>query len=131
MRRLATCWVTGVAGLVAASGGVAALAQGVAPAAMDLAATASLMDEGARVFRNNCVACHGADGNGVNAPALAGDARLASIRVIATQIIFGGADMPAFDGLTDRQVAAVATYIRRSWGNTFDPVGEEAIANYR
>jgi mono/diheme cytochrome c family protein len=39
--------------------------------------------------------------------------------------------MPPFNGLSDRQVAAVATYIRNSWGNEFGIVTEAQIAAYR
>ncbi len=127
--RATAAGIIGAIAFVAIAGGVTALAQG--STAMDPAAIADLMDEGSRVYANNCAACHGADGNGVNAPVLAGDTRLASVRVIVNQVAFGGADMPAFEGLSNGQIAAVATYVRRSWGNAFDPVSEEAVAAYR
>lgn len=40
--------------------------------------------------------------------------------------------MPAFDWkLTDEQIAAVASYIRSSWGNEADAVTEDQVAELR
>jgi mono/diheme cytochrome c family protein len=35
--------------------------------------------------------------------------------------------MPAFAVLSDEQIAAVATYIRNSWGNRAEPVTSHAV----
>ena len=92
---------------------------------------AALMDEGEDVFDRNCAACHGAEGGGGDGPALAGNARLASASSIVTQIVFGGAYMPAFGHLTDAEVAGVGTYIRNSWGNEFGPLTEARVTAIR
>ena len=96
---------------------------------------AALMDEGAVVFANICAACHGAQGNesiGSHVPLLAGNSRLSNPRLVFRRVIHGNGYMPGFGGvLTDREVAAVATYIRRSFGNDYDAVGEEAAAAER
>jgi mono/diheme cytochrome c family protein len=39
--------------------------------------------------------------------------------------------MPAFDTLTDRQIAAVATYIRNSFGNSYGIATEDEVAGFR
>lgn len=40
--------------------------------------------------------------------------------------------MPAFkDRLSDEEIAAVATYIRTSWGNDFGPVSSTRVAEIR
>ena len=40
--------------------------------------------------------------------------------------------MPAFDWkLTDEQIAAVATYVRSSWGNRGGPVSASDVADLR
>jgi len=36
--------------------------------------------------------------------------------------------MPAFPNLTDREIAAVATYIRNSWGNEYGIAREASVA---
>jgi mono/diheme cytochrome c family protein len=104
--------------------------------ASDEALFAELMQEGARVY-GNCRGCHGRDGEGQPpaqdaAPALAGNFALLSVSSIAVQVIQGGAYMPPFgERLTDRQVAAVATYIRNSFGNSFGIVTEEEVPAVR
>jgi len=39
--------------------------------------------------------------------------------------------MPPFDSLTDREIAAVATYIRNSFGNNHGIATEEEVAENR
>ena len=40
--------------------------------------------------------------------------------------------MPAFGKkLSDKEIAAVATYIRTSWGNNFGPIDPQQVANAR
>ena len=107
--------------------GASQLAFAQAPAA-DVAA---LVREGAPLFRANCVACHGAEGQGGAGPALAGYARLSATGTVASQIVNGGAYMPPFGSMSDAQIAAVATYIRNSWGNAFGPVTPAEVAAVR
>ena len=39
-------------------------------------------------------------------------------------------EMPALAG-SDRDIAAVLTYVRREWGHTAEPVSEETVAGVR
>jgi mono/diheme cytochrome c family protein len=111
-------------------------AAAAADAGPDAALFAALMEEGATVYRSRCAGCHGRNGEGQPpaqdaAPALAGASALGSVRTIAVQVLRGGAYMPPFDTLTDRQIAAVATYIRNSFGNSRGIATEQEIAGYR
>jgi mono/diheme cytochrome c family protein len=110
-------------------------AAAAADAGPDPALFAALMEEGATVYRS-CAGCHGRNGEGQPpaqdaAPALAGASALGSVRTIAVQILRGGAYMPPFASLTDRQIAAVATYIRNSFGNSRGIATEQEVAGYR
>jgi mono/diheme cytochrome c family protein len=102
------------------------------PAAEDDAALmAALMAEGEDGFNRNCATCHGRDGMGIVGPRLAGNSFLSSSGAIVGQILVGNTDhgMPHFaDRLTDRQIAAIATYVRNSWGNEYGIVRENAVA---
>ncbi|MHA1560225.1 MAG: c-type cytochrome [Alphaproteobacteria bacterium] len=102
----------------------------------DGALFAALMEEGALVYRRiaNCAGCHGNEGLGDFAPRLAGDGYLASVGGVLGIILGGFTEhgMPAFSAdLDNRQVAAVATFVRNSWGNEFGLVREEWVANRR
>jgi mono/diheme cytochrome c family protein len=123
-------------------GQLQAAAEGAASAAPaeeagpDPALLAELTNEGASVYRSRCAGCHGRDGEGQPpaqdaAPALAGRIGLLSVRTIVNQVVRGGDYMPAFDTLTDRQIAAVATYIRNSFGNSYGIATEDEVAGFR
>ena len=75
--------------------------------------------DGAQIYVSaGCVGCHGANGEGGVGPALAGNANVDDATDVLNRIIHGGGIMPAFgDQLSDEEIAAVATYIRNSWGN--------------
>ena len=95
-----------------------------------------LIAEGASVYRNRCSRCHGNNGQGQwyghdAAPRLDGNFARLSVRGIAVQVIQGGTYMPPFDSLTDREIAAVATYIRNSFGNNYGIATEEEVAKNR
>lgn len=97
---------------------------------------AGLMTEGEGVYLRNCAGCHGEQGDEARAThveILADNDRAVKVgsRVIR-QVVFGGSYMPKFgEQLTDRQVAAVVTYIRNSWGNDFELVTEEEVTQVR
>lgn len=95
----------------------------------------ALMNEGARVFHTICAACHGVNGDeqlASHVVDLAGNSRLDNDRLVLRRVIHGGGYMPGFGGtLSDREVAAVATYVRNSFGNDFGSIGEEAAAAER
>jgi mono/diheme cytochrome c family protein len=106
---------------------------GQSPAATRLSANDSMMVAGAAIYQDLCSACHRGDGHGVAylIPDLATSSAVASreptsiIRVVlrgaqtvATKDEPTGPSMPSFGWqLTDAQVAAVATYVRNSWGH--------------
>ena len=93
-----------------------------------------LLAYGEKVYGNRCVACHqvsGTGGNGV--PPLAGSewvdgSEFGEKRIVALvlkglqgPVTVKGAPfnglMPNWDGLKDREIAGVLTYIRQAWGN--------------
>ncbi len=107
----------------------------------------TLAQKGEKVFKQNCVACHGAGGAGQPGvfPTLHGttwvvgsEKRLAGILLHGLQgpidvngTIYNGA-MPAWGAqLSDEQIAAVTTYIRSSWGNNAPEITPEKIAAAR
>jgi predicted lipoprotein with Yx(FWY)xxD motif/cytochrome c5 len=97
----------------------------------------ALVAEGQRVFTGGgtppCAACHGAAGEGGVAPRLASGSRVVAnagrfIRVV----LQGGHQMPGFGHqLSDRQVAAVVTYVRNTWDNDYGLVTEEEVKQER
>jgi len=103
----------------------------VTPVEDDPVLLARLIREGESLFNRNCRVCHGAEGEGSEGERLAGNTRLASVGAVVRQVIAGGAYMPPFDGLTDRQVAAVGTYIRNSFGNSYGLITEDQVAQRR
>jgi mono/diheme cytochrome c family protein len=67
--------------------------------------------DGEAVFANNCASCHGAEGAGGTAPALAGRGDLDENEV-ETIVRNGGGGMPAFEGqLEDDEIDAVVDYV--------------------
>lgn len=96
---------------------------------------AAYMTEGAKVFATICAACHGAQGNeelSTHVAILEGNSRVENARLVIRRVIHGGTYMPPFgDTLSDREVAAVATFVRNSFGNEYGFVGEEEAAAMR
>ena len=96
------------------------------------------MAAGAEIYAAQCAACHQADGEGLAgvARSLAGSRFAVGSVGIASRIVLHGKDgemlMPALGSvLDDEQVAAVLTYIRRSWGNQASPVSAAQVAEAR
>jgi mono/diheme cytochrome c family protein len=95
---------------------------------------------GRRVYAN-CQACHGIDGRGVPgyAPGLAGmPTVVGDEQALLAKIMSGGsglqgftAVMPGFSRLSDAEIAAVATYVRASWGNAASAVTSDKVAAVR
>lgn len=104
---------------------------GAAPPADDPALLAALMRQGATVFSRNCASCHGMNGEGGVGPSFVESPHLASVVGTVEQIIFGGGHMPAFGHLSNGDIAAVATFIRNSFGNAYPLIGEAQVATYR
>ncbi len=103
----------------------------------------AVMAAGAGLYRLRCAPCHGRDGEGTPGlfPRLAGSAVVIAarpdtvLRVIrdgaraaATDAAPTGAAMPGFAATLDRAaIAAIATYIRNSWGNAAPAVAASAV----
>ena len=97
------------------------------------AAPALAQSSGQQVFMSNgCFACHGQTGTGGVGPSFRGDHFLAVTDYVIAQILLGRGVMPSFAGkLNDQQIAAVASYVRNSWGNNFGEVKPEQVARVR
>jgi mono/diheme cytochrome c family protein len=93
----------------------------------------SLIAQGEKVYMDaRCYACHGQFGFGGAGPRFREDRFLGLTDYVVGQIILGRDIMPAFgDTLNDQQIAAVATYIRKSWGNNFGAVQPQEVAQLR
>ena len=95
---------------------------------------AALMEEGETIYSRDCATCHGADGSEGTAPALSGSLGLGDKDRVVRQILTGvpAKGMPPFaPNLSDRRVAAVATFVRGAWGNAFGPVSEADVKKLR
>jgi mono/diheme cytochrome c family protein len=96
-------------------------------------------DAGREVYRNICQACHQPDGRGLDrvAPTLIGSVLALAPADITARILLNGKEgpvglMPPLGlTLTDDQVAAALTYVRREWGQTGTPVDPAAVRAVR
>jgi mono/diheme cytochrome c family protein/glucose/arabinose dehydrogenase len=83
-------------------------------------------DAGAEIYKNICMGCHQEDGRGkeklganlVDSPFVAAADASSTIRILV-----GGKEgpiglMPPLAALSDEQIAAALTYVRRAWGHT-------------
>ena len=116
-----------------AADGTAADDEAAADAAVtadsDLAAVLNL---GLPQYNATCASCHGAAGQGVSAPALAGNAKLADADFVANTLVHGFGYMPAFGNrLSDTQIAEIGSYIRNAWGNDFGMLTDSTVAEAR
>jgi mono/diheme cytochrome c family protein len=107
----------------------------------------NLMRIGAKKYASVCAACHQADGNGLpgSFPPLAGAGEFYGDAQNQARIIVHGlsgaitvkgqeynSSMPGQGGqLNDYEIAAVATYVRNSWGNDDGLVMPEDVAAVR
>ena len=91
---------------------------------------AALLEQGTQLYNETCSACHQPTGVGVppTFPALAGNANLSDLSLIVTNIHNGKGAMPPFPDFDANQIAALATYIRNSWGNEFGGASAEEVA---
>ncbi|WP_297695953.1 cytochrome c [Phenylobacterium sp.] len=117
------------------------------PAVQVKAPEPAVMRQGEAIFVDSCSACHRMDGRGTPRffPPLVGDANLQQRDpTTILRFIEGGVAttptpsaptplaMPAYGWkLTDDQVAAVATFVRNSWGNAAPPVSVGQAAKVR
>lgn len=102
--------------------------------------------DGAQLFTGKCAACHQATGQGVAGvfPSLVGvdwvtgsETRLVQILLHGIQgaldvngVTYNGV-MPAWKSLTDEEIAALATYVRTTWGNSASQVTVSTVAEQR
>jgi mono/diheme cytochrome c family protein/glucose/arabinose dehydrogenase len=113
------------------------MAAAVAPLAPDDQAR---FEAGRTVYQNLCQACHQANGRGMEKlgpPLIGSEFALASSATVPINIVLNGKEgtvglMPPLGAaLSDDQIAAVLTYIRREWGHTASPVAAAAVAQTR
>jgi len=109
--------------------------------------TSALVDAGGKLYADRCAACHGKDGKGVAGvyPPLDGNSSVdepTGVNAIRVVLLGGFApltkdnprpySMPPFaQQLSDREVAAVVSYIRQAWSNHAGAVQERDVAAYR
>ncbi len=113
--------------------------------AVVLAGAAPVVD-GKQLFGGKCAACHQATGLGVAGvfPPLSGAEWVLGDEKILSNILLHGINgemivkgnkyngaMPAWNTLSDNELAAVLTYIRSDWGNAAPPIKAETIKSQR
>lgn len=106
---------------------------------------------GKTVYQQSCATCHGAEGKGQPGyfPPLAGNSDLFKDQVFPVLVVLNGisspitvegqsynGSMPAFNHLSDAEIAAVVNFVRDSWGNRSKasqtrPVTAEVVAQQR
>ncbi len=106
--------------------------------------------KGDRLFKNNCAACHQAEGQGVPGvfPPLAGSPYVVGSEDRLVKILLRGlsgpidvlgteynGNMPSYGenglGWDDRDIHAITTYVRQAFGNEAPPITEETVARVR
>jgi mono/diheme cytochrome c family protein len=102
--------------------------------------------DGKQLYGAKCAACHQGSGLGVAGvfPPLAASEWVLGDEKILTNILLHGVNgemivkgnkyngaMPAWNSLSDDELAAVLTYIRADWGNTAVPIKSETIKSQR
>jgi mono/diheme cytochrome c family protein len=104
-------------------------------AALGFASAAAAAANGQQIYQDSCAACHQPTGVGRPPafPALVGDKVVGgpAAPMIAT-LLNGRGGMPAWkDQYNDEEIAAVATYVRTSWGNKGASVKPAEVAAVR
>jgi mono/diheme cytochrome c family protein len=106
------------------------------------------LTNGKKVYGQNCVACHGASGEGTpgSYPPIAGSEWVIGDKTVLAAILlhglsgpitvrgatYGSMVMPPWaTSLTDDKIADVMTYMRASWGNTADAATAEEVSAAR
>lgn len=119
----------------------------VEPAEVKADPVVALRAEGASIFRTKCFVCHQMNGAGIagTTPPLVDSPWLLDPEspARATRILLYGLSGrievkgESFDGqmpnlqLSDREIAAVLTYIRSEWGHTATPIDPYSVASIR
>jgi len=101
---------------------------------------------GQRIYSQQCAQCHQGSGAGVPGvyPPLVGTSWVVGDRQVPIAILLNGLSgdievlgntynglMPDFNRLSNRDIAAVLTFIRQEWGNDAGPISEEQVAEMR
>src|SRR5680860_168976 len=101
---------------------------------------------GEKVYELYCLVCHQVGGGGVSGlnPPLKDTEYVLGDKDRLLDIILKGSNvglsikgstysnaMPGFGTLSDEDIANVATYIRKSFGNNADPITKEEVSRYR
>ena len=94
---------------------------------------------GSRIYASVCQTCHQQDGRGQDrlAPTLVGSTLAVARPDVTARILLQGKEgtmglMPPLGAtLSDGDIAAVLTYIRREWGQTGSPVDAATVSNVR
>jgi len=104
---------------------------------------------GRDLYRETCMACHQVHGKGMAslAPPLAGSSWVTGSEERLVRIALQGVHGPLVVGetewnlampglvvnphMTDENLAAILTYVRRAWGNGADPVAPERVGSVR
>ena len=106
-----------------------------------------VMAQGKKLYENQCLECHGADGKGLppHYPPLAGNRAITMLESVnAIRIVLNGGFAPGTKGnprpygmppfshvMEDAEVAAVVSYVRASWGNQAPPVTPSQVNRFR
>lgn len=110
--------------------GVDSVAGGEEEAGVDKEQFAQLMKKGEQIAAMTCTQCHGPQGQGMVGPPLRQN--LENARGLVRAVIQGSNNMPPLgSSMSDEDLAAVATYVRNSWGNSFGAVTEQQVAEFR
>lgn len=91
---------------------------------------------GGDLYAANCAACHQPTGAGLPPafPALAGSKVVVGDAAALLEVLLKGRPgtaMAPFGHLSDADIAAIATHVRSSWGNSAEAVTPEAVAAAR
>ncbi len=95
------------------------------------AALADEVAKGQPLFDHNCAACHKSDLSGGTGPKLADNPKVGENGLVVHQILLGSGFMPAFGRLSNRNIAAIATYVRNTHGNSYGIVTPDDVAAAR
>jgi mono/diheme cytochrome c family protein len=93
--------------------------------------------DGESLYKGVCAACHMPDAKGGTGagyyPALANNQKLEVSAYPVTLVMNGSKAMPSFKhAMTDAQIAAVVTYVRTHFGNSYtDPVTPDEVKEVR
>ena len=104
-------------------------------AVLSTAGAAFAQGDGPTLFQQNCSACHQPKGEGVPGafPPLAGNKFVqGDPKGPAYVVTHGRGGMPNFsEDLDDKQIAAILSFVRTSWGNTAPVLNPDLVASVR